>query len=151
MSAAFPLPDVGWEPGAPFWEAAARGELVIPRCRACGRFVWYPAERCPGCGGVELPWERVSGRGTLFSWAVVRRALVKHFADRVPYVSGLVALEEDPAVRLVTRVVDCEPEALRMDMPVHVVFRPLSFADVEGEVTAPMFAPSEPARGTGGR
>ena len=53
--------------------------------------------------------------------------------------------------RLVTRVVDCEPEALRMDMPVHVVFRTLSFADVEGEVTAPMFAPSEPARGTGGR
>ena len=59
----------------------------------------------------------------------------------MPYVAGLVAIEEDPAVRVVTRIVDCEPAALRIDLPVRVVFRPLRFAGVRGEVTAPMFVP----------
>ena len=74
----------------------------------------------------ELPWTAVSGRGTLFSWAVVRRALVSAFAEQVPYVSALVALAEDPAVRVVTQLVDCAPEALRAEQPLRVVFRPLA-------------------------
>ncbi len=142
----FPLPDVSWEPAAPFWSAAERGELAIPRCRACGRYVWYPKSRCPACRAEDVSWEPVSGRGTLFSWAVVRRALLKPFTDRIPFVTGLVALEEDPSVRLVTNVVDCDPEALQVDMSVQVVFRPLRFRDVEGEVVVPLFVPSEPGR-----
>ena len=89
-----------------------------------------------------MPWTPVSGRGTLFSWAVARRALVKEFQTKTPYVAGLVALEEDPAVRLVTNVVDCAPEALRVDMPVRVVFRTLSFPETERAVVAPMFTPA---------
>jgi uncharacterized protein len=145
MSAAFPLPDTDWEPLREFWAGAARGELVIPRCRACARWVWYPRETCPGCDRRDLAWTAVSGRGRLYSWAVVRRGLAKPFADRVPYAAGLVALEEDPAVRLVTNLVDCDLDALRVDEPVHVVFRPLRFSDAEGEVTAPMFTPTLPA------
>jgi uncharacterized OB-fold protein len=136
------LPDTGWELTRPFWEAAGRGELVIPRCRACDTWCWYPSERCVACGGTELPWVAVSGRGTLFSWAVVRRAFVKSIAHRVPYVSGLVALEEDPAVRLVTTLVDCDPDALHVDQPVHVVFRPFDVPDAPQPVIAPMFTPS---------
>ena len=66
---------------------------------------------------------------------------MKPFAAKLPFVSGLVALEEDPAVRLVTNVVDCPIEDLRVDMPVLAVFRPLSFPDVSREVVAPMFTP----------
>ena len=72
---AFPLPEPGFAGARPFWEAAARGELAIPRCAACRAYVWYPRERCPACGGGELPWEPVSGRGTLFSFTIVRQAL----------------------------------------------------------------------------
>lgn len=142
MSADFPLPDTDWEPTRGFWAAAARGELAIPRCASCGRYAWYPPERCPRCGGGELPWTAVRGRGTLFSWAVVERALVKAFASRVPFVTGLVALEEDPAVRLVTNLVDCRPGDLRVDMPVRAVFRPLPFPDASREVVAPLFTPA---------
>jgi uncharacterized OB-fold protein len=60
----------------------------------------------------------------------------------VPYVSGLVALEEDPAVRIVTNLVDCEPDDLQVDMPVRVVFRALSFPGSPREVRAPMFMPT---------
>lgn len=139
-----PLPDTEWPPTRPFFEAAARGELAIPRCAGCGAWVWYPRDDCPRCGGVHLPWTPVSGRGTLFSWAVVRRALWKPFAEKVPYVTGLVALEEDPAVRVVTTLVDCEPGDLRVDMPVRAVFRALAFRGAPRQVVVPMFAPVPP-------
>jgi uncharacterized OB-fold protein len=137
----FPLPDPGFAGARPFWDAAARGELVIPRCAACRAFVWYPRERCPGCAGAELPWESVSGRGTLFSFTVVRHVFAPPFAPLVPYATGLVALAEDPAVRLATLLVDGDPESLRVDQPVRVVFRPLPFPG-EPAVVAPLFAPA---------
>lgn len=138
----FPLPDTEWAPGRGFFEAAARGELAIPRCAGCGRRVWYPKPACPDCGGSELPWEPVSGRGTLFSWAAVQRPLWKPFAGKVPYTTGLVALEEDPRVRVVGLLADCTPEELRPDMPVHAVFRPLSFAHGDRAPAVPFFAPT---------
>ena len=110
-----PLPDLADPMTAPYFTAAAAGELRVPRCADCGRFVWYPADACPACGATVLPWTRVSGQGTLFSWAVVRRAFLPAFADRVPFVTGLVAIVEDPAVRLVTYVVDSDPETLAPD------------------------------------
>jgi uncharacterized OB-fold protein len=147
---AFPLPDLEFEGSRGFWEAAARGELALPRCGSCGTLCWYPPEVCPACGSA-LTWTSLSGRGRLFAWAVVRRPLVKEFAAWVPYVSGLVTLDEDPAVRIVTRIVDCEPEALRADMPLRAVFRRLSFPGVEGEVTAPCFAPAAEGSAETGR
>ena len=135
------LPDLAFEPTRGFWEAAARSELAVPRCAGCCRYVWYPKESCPACGGGDLPWEAVSGRGTLFSWAVVERALFAPFKDKVPYVTGLVALEEDPRVRIVTALVDCAPADLVADMPVHVVFRDLSFPGENRTLPAPFFTP----------
>ena len=73
---------------------------------------------------------------------MVRHAFLRPFARKVPYVTGLVTLEEAPSVRLVTNLVDCEAEKLTVDMPVHVVFRPLVFPDTERQVVAPMFTPS---------
>jgi hypothetical protein len=141
-TANFPLPDIEWVGTRGFWEAAAREELAIPCCAACQRYQWYPRERCRACGGGEMPWTPVSGRGTLFSWAVVRRALVSAFAEKVPYATGLVALSEDPAVRVVTNLVDCEFEALRAGLPVRAVFRPLVFPKLTQRVIAPMFTPA---------
>ena len=137
----FPLPDTTWPVLRPFWEGAAAGELRIPRCVACGRYAWYPTETCTGCGGTALPWTAVSGRAALFSWSEVSFPWVPQFADKVPFVSALAALEEDPAVRLATLVVDAAPTTLRMDMPLAVTFRPLAFTGVEGSVVAPLFGP----------
>src|SRR5205807_6039767 len=137
----FPLPDARDALIAPFWTAAARGELAIPRCNACGALVWYPRPRCPACAGGSLTWTPVSGRGRLFAWTVVRHPFLPQFRERVPFVAGLVALDEDPAVRVVTDVVDCEPDDLEPDMPVEVVFRTISFPGVDAAVVAPLFRP----------
>jgi uncharacterized OB-fold protein len=138
----FPLPDVEDALTAPYFEGAARGELVIPRCDACGDYVWYPEEACPRDGGT-LTWRPVSGRGSLFTWAVVRRAFLPAFEDRVPFVTALVALAEDPSVRLCTYIVDAAPDALVADAPVVVTFRTLEFRTVPGRaVVVPMFVPA---------
>jgi uncharacterized protein len=143
----FPLPDVTDERTAEFFAGATRGELVIPRCVACGAFCWYPEPSCPRCGAPELTWTRVSGRGRLYSWAVVQRAFLPAFEEMVPFVTGLVALDEDPAVRLVSFVVECDPAGLVADQPLEVTFRPLSFPTVPGKsVTVPMFVPASTAR-----
>jgi uncharacterized protein len=138
----FPLPDVEWAPTRPFWAGAARGELVLPRCDACRRFVWYPDGACRWCGGDAQTWTPVSGRGRLFSWSVVHRAFIPQLANLVPFVTALVAIDEDPAVRLATYVVDCALERLRIDLPVQAVFRELRFAGVAGAVPAPLFVPA---------
>ena len=135
----FPLPDVADPLTAEFFAGAARGEVVVPRCVECDRWVWYPEAKCPACGG-DLGWRTTSGRGTLFSWAVVQRPFLPAFAEMVPFVTALVALEEAPEVRIVTYVVDADPSDLRADLPLEVTFRPLAFPTVpDRTVTVPMF------------
>ena len=137
--ATFPLPDTRDPLVAPFFAAAARSELRIPRCEMCERFVWYPTELCAACNGA-LQWTSMSGRGTLFTWVVVQRAFLPAFESMVPFVTALIALVEDPAVRLCSYLVDATPEALRADAAVEVAFRPLSFTTVRDvSVVVPMF------------
>ena len=69
-------------------------------------------------GAAQLTWTAVSGRGTLFSWSVLHYAWIPQFKEQLPFVTGLVAIEEDPAVRVVSYIVDCAPEQLRCEMPV---------------------------------
>jgi uncharacterized OB-fold protein len=139
----FPLPDLTDERTAEYFAGAARGELVLPRCDACHRLVWYPEEECPSCGGRAFTWTAVSGRGRLFAWTVVRRAFLPAFEEMVPFVTALVDLDVDPRVRIVSYVVDCDPDALDAGLPVDTVFRPLRFPTVpDRSVTVPMFVPT---------
>ena len=141
----FPLPDVGDALTAPFFASAAEGRLAIPRCVACALWCWYPEEACPACGG-ELRWQSTSGRARLFSWAIVRRPFLPAFAEMVPFVTALVALDEDPSVRIPTYIVDvavdAAEESLAADLALEAVFRPLRFPTVpDREVIVPMFRP----------
>jgi uncharacterized protein len=138
----FPLPDTEWPPTAPFWAAAAEGRLDLPRCDDCGRLCWYPKESCSHCRGTSFSWASVGGRARLFSWAVVRFAFLPAFKEKVPYLTGLVALDEDRSVRLATELVDCEPEGLEFDQPMEVVFRPLAFPGIDRRVPAPLWRPA---------
>jgi uncharacterized protein len=120
-----PLPDPAWPVARPFWDGCARGELRIPRCRGCGRFVWYPAPACAECDGTEHEWVRVGGRGRVFTWVTVHRAF-PGYALTLPYVTALVELEEDARVRLATLLRDVPPGGPRLGMPVEVVFEPVN-------------------------
>jgi uncharacterized OB-fold protein len=119
---------------APFWAAARRHELVLQRCENCRAFIYYPRPRCPNCLGDRLDWQRVSGRGVVYSYTVVRRAMSRAFGD-APYVLAIVELEEGP--RLTTNIV-AEPNAVRIGMKVRA-----RFDDVTPECTLVKFEPAE--------
>ncbi len=122
----------------PFWDAARRHELMLPRCRACGRYHYYPRAVCPHCLSGDLAWERVSGRGTVYTFSVIHRGL-KGFPLGEPYVLAMVELDEGP--RMMTNLVGIEPDpaTIRFGMPVEVVFE-----DVSDTVALPRFRPAAP-------
>ena len=101
----------------PFWDATARGQLVLPRCKTCTTVIWYPRAICPACHSMEIEWFDASGRGTIYSYTVVRRG---GYAGGGDYVLAYVELEEGP--RILTNIVDCDPAVLACGQPVEVLF-----------------------------
>jgi len=115
-----------------FYEWCGRGELRFQRCTRCGAFRHIPRELCAGCGSFDWEWAPSSGRGAVFSFTIVARALHPAFMQATPYAAVIVELEE--GVRLLSNVVDCPPEELRIGMPVRVGFERQS-----DTVTLPVF------------
>ena len=88
-----PTPDAD---SATWWQALAQGRFALPRCRACGKYSFPPQDRCPHCRSTELELVDASGRGRVYSWVVVHRALDEAFSNDVPYTIVAVDLEEGP-------------------------------------------------------
>jgi uncharacterized protein len=105
---------------APYWEGARQGRLRLQRCDGCGLHQFYPRPFCLRCSSDQLTWVEASGRGRLHTFSVVHRTADAAFADDVPYVFGVVELEEGP--RLTVNVVDTPPPALRCDLDMRIVF-----------------------------
>jgi len=119
----------------PYWEAAKAGKLLIARCRACEKVHHYPRPFCPSCWSDDIEAIEASGRGTLYTYSTVFVNDLHPFKERLPYVAAMVELEEGP--RLMTNLVDCEPEDLAVGMAVEVTFRPLT-----DELDAILFRPA---------
>ena len=119
-----------------FWDGVARGELMILRCQNCGTFIHPPRPVCRVCLSMDLAPEKVSGRATLYTWTIAEQAFHPYFADKLPYVYASVELVEQPSLRLVTNIVDCAHEDLRVDLPLEVDFR-----EVAPGLTLPFFKP----------
>jgi len=128
-----PLPD---EISGFFWEGAREKRLLVQRCQACAKLQYPPDVVCIHCQSVDLVPEEVSGRGTLWSFTRVERVFHAGFAEAVPYVVGLVELEEQADVRLLTNIVDAEPAELRVGLALEVTF------EDRGEVVLPQFRPA---------
>ena len=91
-----------------------------------------PREGCRQCGSFEWTWEQSSGKGEVFSWTVIHRALHPGFNEELPYAAVIIELEE--GVRMVSHVVDVPTESLVVGQPVEVFFE-----DVTAEVSIPKF------------
>lgn len=119
---------------APYWDAACAHRFVLPRCEECGRFHFYPRSLCPYCHSPRLAWTQAGGRGTVYSFSVIHRAPSPAFAADVPYIVATVVLEEGP--HLMTNIVGCAPDNVRIGMPVAVEFLDL------GDEALPVFKPA---------
>jgi uncharacterized OB-fold protein len=101
-----------------FWTSGKDGVLRFLRCPDCDFLVHPPVPYCARCGGVPVPTP-VSGRATVYSYTVNHQAWD---GTPEPYVIGLVAIDEQPDVRLTTDIVECAIEDVAIGMPVEVVF-----------------------------
>jgi uncharacterized protein len=121
MSGTLPAPaPVVLPEDAEFWAATAQGRLLLGHCDDCDGVIWYPRPFCPQCGSLRTSWTEASGRGTVYTFTVVHRSQVPGYRDALPYVVAYVELAEGP--RVLTNVVDCEPDDVAIGMPVRVVF-----------------------------
>jgi uncharacterized OB-fold protein len=82
----------------PFWSGCNEGRLMIQRCAACARAVFYPRVCCPFCRHGELDWIQASGRGKIISHTTVHRTHHDSFNAEAPYVFAAVELEEGPCL-----------------------------------------------------
>ena len=110
-----------------FWDAAKDGRFVVPVCTACGKAHWYPRAVCPFCDSGKVEWRAASGKGTIYTFSVMRRT-------KEPYAIAYVTLAE--GATMMTNIVDCDFDALRIGQPVSVVFVP-----TEDGPPVPMFRP----------
>ena len=128
-----PLPR-GDEESKGFWEACRRHELYVQKCRTCGALRYYPRALCPACLSDDTDWILSSGRGTVYTYTVMHQNQAIGFREELPYVLAYVELAE--GVRMLTNIVGCAPEDLRIGMPVE-----LTFEDANDEVALPKFRP----------
>ncbi len=116
-----------------FWTGGAQGELRFLRCGACGYWVHPPGPRCPACLAKELRAEAVSGRATVLSYTWNHQAWVP--APDHPYPIAIVEIAEQSGLRLMTNLVGCTPEEVRVGMAVRAVF------ERHEDVFIPLFEP----------
>jgi len=105
-----------------YWAAAGRGELVVSACLPHGHLNFPPDVSCAWCGSRELEPREVSGCGRVYSFTVVRQAFDPSFQADVPYVVALIELDEQPGLRMLTNLLDVDPDAVEVGDRVHVVF-----------------------------
>jgi hypothetical protein len=124
------LPRVDDAESGPFWAGCARHELLVQRCAGCGRRRVPPRPMCPACQSLAAEWEAVSGRGTIWSFVVPHPPLLPAYQQFAPYNVVVVALDEDPTLRLVGNLIAAEgepinsvdPATIEIGEPVRVVF-----------------------------
>jgi uncharacterized protein len=129
-----PLPHID-EENRPFWEALQRHELYVQKCRDCGDVRYHPRALCTNCLSSRTEWLRSKGAAVIYTFTVTNQNQASGFRDSLPYVMAWVDLDE--GVKMLTNIVDCPPQEVKIGMPVEAVF-----ADVTPEVTLVKFRPA---------
>ena len=127
MERTYSDPDINMETTV-YWESAKNGKLLVKTCKACGKLHYYPRTICPHCLNSDTDWVEASGKGTIYTYSVMRRT-------ETPYVIAYVTLEE--GVTMLSNIVECDVDDVAVGQTVEVVFR-----DTEGGHSLPVFRPA---------
>jgi uncharacterized protein len=132
---------------APYWEAAARSELSLCRCRKCSQIIHPPGPGCWVCGGADVEWINLGSKitGTIYTYICIYRSFLPSHAKTVPFVVALCALDTVPGARIMANLLDSVDGEVSIGMPVEMVWeqrgegfmmpqwRPRQTTDGEGE------------------
>ena len=116
----------------PFWQGAARGELLLPLSPDTKEICWPPRRFGPADSSNSPKWIKAGGSGIVYTYSVVHRST--HPRPTVPYVLAVVQLDE--GVYFTSNIVEVEPERVFIGMPVTVVFE-----ELPGGGKLPVFRP----------
>jgi uncharacterized OB-fold protein len=122
----------------PFWRATAEHRLVLPRCAACGTYRFPPSPFCWKCRAQEVEWIEHDGRGEIYSFTVIRHGVIPAVREALPFVAAVVELPGTGGCRMVGNIVGCEPDAVRIGLPVTI-----DWYDVREDTTIPVFRLAE--------
>ncbi len=120
---------------APGGRRSSATNCICQKCRDCGAIRYYPRAQCPECLSPRTEWVRASGRGKVYTFTTTWQNQAAGFRDSLPYVMAYVELDEGP--KMLTNIIDCGPEQVKIGMPVEVVYE-----DVTAEVTLAKFRPA---------
>jgi uncharacterized OB-fold protein len=113
-----------------FWEATREQRYLVQWCASCSTPIFYPREACPSCLTSDaLEWKESTGKGTVHAVSVQHRPGNPAMTDQVPYVVALVDLDAgaaDATIRVMSNVVNCGPEQVRIGDPVDLVWEVLT-------------------------
>ncbi|HZR99586.1 MAG TPA: Zn-ribbon domain-containing OB-fold protein [Chloroflexota bacterium] len=126
-----PLPQPGPDDQA-FWEGCKAHELRIQRCTGCGTLRYWGQPMCSRCNSLDSEAVKASGRGKIWSYTTTYHGFSRAWKEAVPYTVVVVELDEGP--RMTSNLVDADPAAIKVGLPVEVVWD-----DVTNEVTLPKF------------
>lgn len=112
-----------------YFEAARNGKLLVGKCDDCGATHFYPRPLCPHCFSERTEWVPAKGSGVIYTYSTMRRGVP------VPYTIAYVTLDE--GVSMMTNIVDCDPDTLKIGDRVKLVFKP-----AEDGTSVPMFTPA---------
>lgn len=119
----------------PFWDGCAEGKILLQRCAKCGAYRHPPSPACANCLSEDCAWVASTGRGTVYTFTVVREMRARGWDKMVSYVLAVIELEEGP--RMLTNLIEVAPEAVTIGMPVVA-----TFAELDGTTKLPLFKPS---------
>ncbi len=104
-----------------YWrEMPQRYRFEAGKCKKCGKVMFPPRLACPKCKSREFENTKISDKGTIETYTVVRIA-PSQFTSEAPYPVAIVNMGD--GVNILCQVADCEPEELKIGMKVRLEFR----------------------------
>jgi uncharacterized OB-fold protein len=120
-----------------FWAGAREHRLMVQQCDDCGQYQHPPRTVCRNCLSYGLTATELSGRGTVYTYTTTVYAFHPYFVERIPYILAVIELAEQPQLKILSNLVDCDEDAAHTGMQVQVVFD-----KVDDDLTLPVFRPA---------
>lgn len=127
MSYEKPIP-LKTQDNRPYWDAADQHELVIQTCESCTEAIHPPGPSCPHCGSEDVGWQKLGSdiEGTVYSYIVSYRPFLPGFQNDIPHIIAQVELAQNPKVKIIGNILKCEPEDIKIGMPVKMIWEDIT-------------------------
>jgi uncharacterized OB-fold protein len=113
----------------PFWEGTRRGELLVQQCSACGNWQWGPEWLCHECQSFDMTWQKIEGKGIIYSWERPWHPVHPALKERGAYTVVMVELPHAGNIRMIGNLLGPDDQQVNIGAAVEAVFEAHDDAD----------------------